>query len=53
VGRATYLARSVYYLSCIFLALVLNGPLEGIFDGGIIRLHKVIFDELDREGGFA
>jgi hypothetical protein len=53
MGRETYLARSVYYLGCIFLALVLNGPLESVLDGGIIRFDKVIFDELDRERGFA
>jgi hypothetical protein len=46
------LSSSIDDLSHIFLAPILDRLVKGILDRGIIRLHEVILDELDRQRGF-
>lgn len=40
------LSSCIYDLGCKFLALVLDDFAEGVLDGGIVAINKVIVDEL-------
>ena len=49
----THLTSSINDLSCKVLSLVLDDLAKGILNRGIITLHEMTIDELNREGGFA
>lgn len=44
-----YLTGRIDYLGRKLLASTLNGVTEGVFDGGIIALHKMSFDKSNRQ----
>ena len=43
-----YLTSRVDYLRREFLAAIFDNMTEGVFDSGIIALHKMAFDESHR-----
>ena len=43
----TYLASSVYNLSGVVLAIVLDNPTESILDCGVVAFHKMMLDKTD------
>lgn len=47
------LARGVDDFGRELLALVLDGPVEGVFDRGIVALDEGTFDEADGQGRLA
>lgn len=47
------LASRVYDHEVIHLAIVFELLLEGVFDGGIVGIDKLVFHELNRQTGFA
>lgn len=51
--RTTCLASGVNDVTFELGALVVDTLGEGALDGGVIRVHKVIINKLDDQGGFA
>jgi hypothetical protein len=48
----TDLAGGVYDVTIEFDAFVVDTFGEGAFDGWIVRVHEMVFDELDDQGRF-
>lgn len=48
-----HLTSCIDDICCEFLALVLDDFAESIFNRGIVALHEMSVDKLDRQGGFA
>ena len=51
--RNAYLAGRIDDLGGIFLVLVTDDLAKRVLDGGIVALHKVTVDKLDRQARFA
>lgn len=51
--RILVLAGSVDDVAVVLLVLVPDRLVEDIFDGGVVRVDKGVFDVPDREGGLA
>lgn len=48
-----HLTSCVDDICCVFLALVLDNFGESVFNRGVVALHEMSVDELDRQGRFA
>lgn len=52
-GTLTCLASGVDDVTVELDALVVDALGESAFDGGIVRVHEVVIDELHDQGGFS
>lgn len=52
-NRVFILAGCVDDVAVVFLALVGDGFLEDVFNGGVVRVDKGVFDVSNDQGGFA
>lgn len=48
----TYLAGGVNDVALVFDAIEVDALGEGVLDGGIVRVDKLVLDELDDQRGF-